>query len=57
MFHMSRDTITALKRYLKIFEEKGLRRIRGENVVVAEKEIIAVCSRLQEVNALPEEQQ
>ena len=55
MFHMSRDTITALKKYLKYFEEKGLRRIRGENVVVAEKEIVAVCTRLNEVNALPEE--
>ena len=55
MFHMSRDTITALKKYLKLFEEKGLRRIRGENVVVAEKEIVAVCTRLKEVNALPDE--
>lgn len=55
MFHMSRDTITALKKYLKLFEEKGLRRIRGENVVVAEKEINAVCTRLNEVGALPEE--
>ena len=55
MFHMSRDTITALKKYLKYFEEKGLRRIKGENVVIAEKEIVAVCTRLNEVNALPEE--
>ena len=52
---MSRDTITALKKYLKLFEEKGLRRIRGENVVIAEKEIVAVCTRLKEVNALPNE--
>ena len=55
MFHISRDTINALKKYLKLFEEKGLRRIRGENVVIAEKEINAVCSRLSEVNALPDE--
>ena len=55
MFYMSRDTINALKKYLKTFEEKGLRRIRGENVAVAEKEINAVCARLDENNALPEE--
>ena len=55
MFHMSRDTITALKQYLKTFEEKGLRGIRGENVAVAEKEINVVCSRLNEVKALPDE--
>ena len=55
MFHISRDTINALKKYIKIFQEKGLRRIRGENVVIAEKEINAVCSRLNEVHALPDE--
>jgi hypothetical protein len=55
MFYMSRDTINALKKYLKLWEEKGLRRIRGENVVIAEKEIIAVCTRLHEVNSLPDE--
>ena len=55
MFHMSRDTINALKKYLKIFEEKGLRRIRGENVAIAEKEVNAVCARLNEVKALPDE--
>ena len=54
MFHMSRDTINALKKYLKIFQEKGLRRIRGENVVVAQKELVTVCTRLNEVNALPD---
>ena len=55
MIYMSRDTINALKKYLKTFEEKGLRRIRGENVAVTEKEINAVCARLDENNALPEE--
>ena len=34
MFHMSRDTIIALKKYLKLFQEKGLCRICGENVCV-----------------------
>ena len=51
---MSRDTINALKKYLKIFEEKGLRRIRGENVAIAEKEVNAVCARLNKVKALPD---
>ena len=55
MFHMSRDTIQALKKYLKLFQEKGLRRIRGENVVIAQKELLAVCTRLDKVNALPSE--
>ncbi len=50
---MSRDTITAIKKYLKYFEEKGLRRIQGENVVIAEKEIVAVCTCLNKVNVLP----
>ena len=55
MFHMSRETINALKKYLKIFEEKGLRKIRVKKVAVAEKEVVAVCSRLQEAKALPDE--
>ena len=52
---MSCDTITALKKYLKIFEEKGLCRICGKNVAVAEKEINVVCSCLDKIGALPEE--
>jgi len=55
MFYMSRDTIDALKTYLKLFQSKGLRKLRGENVVVAQKQLIAVCTRLQEVNSLPSE--
>ena len=39
MFHMSWDTITALKKYIKLFEEKGLRRIRGENVVMRRRRL------------------
>ena len=53
MFHMSRDTVTALKNYLKLLEEKGLRRYPGENMARLQKEAIAVCVRLNEVNALP----
>ena len=46
MFHMTRETIQALKKYLKLFEEKGLKRIRGENVTVAEKEVVATKQRM-----------
>ena len=55
MFHMSRDTVTALKKYLKLLEEKGLRRYPGENMATLQKEALAVCVRLNEVNALPDE--
>ncbi len=52
---MSRDTITTLKKYLKYFEEKRLCTMRGENVVIVKKEIVAVCTHLNKVNAVPEE--
>ena len=52
---MSCDTITALKKYLKIFKEKGLYGMCGKNVTVVEKEINVVCSLLNEMGALPEE--
>ena len=55
LFHISCDTITALKKYLKIFEKKGLCGIWGENMTVAEKEINIACSCLDEIGALPEE--
>jgi hypothetical protein len=55
LFSKSRDTTAALKRYLKLFETKGLQRIRGENVVVAKKEVIAVCKRLDCTGDLPDE--
>jgi len=55
LFYMSRDTIDALKKYLKIFQEKGLRWVRGESVVLAQKQLLAVCTRLNEVNSLPGE--
>ena len=52
MFFMSHDTINALKKYLNLFEDKGLCRIHGENVTVAEKEKVAVCLGLNEMGAL-----
>lgn len=55
IFVMTRDNVSALKRYLRYFREKGLRRIKGENVLIAKKELEAVCSRLNEVGELPKE--
>ena len=52
MFFMSWDTINALKKYLKLLKDKGLHRICGKNITVAEKEIVAVCFWLKEVGAL-----
>ena len=53
IFFMLCDTTIALRRYLKLFEDKGLCRICGKNVTVAEEEIVAVCLLLNEVGALP----
>ena len=55
MFVMSQDTNNALKKYLKLFKDKGLCRIHGKNMTVAEMEINAVCLLLNEVDALPYE--
>ena len=55
LFFLSRDTVAALKTFLSLFRDKGLRRYKGENVVVAQREIDAVCSRLDEVGDLPKE--
>ena len=44
--------MNALKKYLKLFEDKSLCRICGKNVTVAEKEIVAACLQLNEVGVL-----
>ena len=54
MFHMTRDTITALT-FLKKIEEKGLCWYPNENMAQLQKEVQAVCVRLDKVGALPEE--
>ena len=46
MFFMSQAIVNALKKYVKSFDNKGLCRIHGENVTVAEKEIVGVCMPL-----------
>ena len=55
MFHMTWDTITALKTFLKKIEEKGLLRYPNENMARLQKEVQAVCVCLDEVGTLPEE--
>ena len=55
LFAHSRDTISSLKKYLKLWESKGLQRIKGENVTIARKEIVAVSRRLNATNSLPDE--
>ena len=51
-FFMSQNTMNALKKYLTLFEDKSLCRIFDKNVTVAEREIVAICLRLNEVGAL-----
>ena len=48
-------TINALRKYFKLFAEKCLCIIYGENVIVAEKEMMDVCFLLNEVDVLPNE--
>jgi hypothetical protein len=54
-FGLNRDTTAALVNFLKLFQNKGLRRYQGENVALAQKELLAVCSRLAEAKELPQE--
>ena len=54
MVHMSRDTVTALKKYIELSKDNGLRRMQGKNAVIAEQELTSVCTRLNKVNALPD---
>ena len=55
LFATSRDTTAALLKYLKLWESKGLRRIKVENVVTAMNEIMAACRRLYASGHLPDE--
>jgi hypothetical protein len=55
LFGLNWDTTAALVNFLKLFWNKGLRRYQGENAALAQKEILAVCSRLAEAKELPQE--
>lgn len=55
LFWSSRDTTASLKKYISLFKDKGLRRYKGENVVIAQKELDVVCARLDELGELSKE--
>ncbi len=55
LFGLNRDTTAALVNFLKLFQNKGLHCYQGENVALAQKELLAVCSCLAEAKELPQE--
>ncbi len=55
LFGLNWDTTAALINFLKLFWNKGLHCYQGENVALAWKELLAVCSRLAEAKELPQE--
>jgi hypothetical protein len=55
LFGLNRDTNAGMVNFLKLFWNKGLHCYQGENVDLAQKELLAVCSRLTETKELPQE--
>ncbi len=55
MFTMSNMVIMSLQHYLKQFAQDGIAKVPNEDVCVCSKQLIALCTRLAEVNALPQE--
>jgi hypothetical protein len=55
LFSLNRDTTAALKKFLTIFSNTGLRKFPGESVALANKQIMAVVRRLHEADDLPSE--
>ena len=55
LFARSCGTISALKKFLEFFATKDLQRLRGEYVIVAKKELVAVYKRLNAAEDLPED--
>ncbi|KAL7462232.1 hypothetical protein ACHAXS_002621 [Conticribra weissflogii] len=49
---MTDSVVTALQRYVKSFATKGLGRYSGENPGIAQTELVAICTRLDEVGKL-----
>jgi hypothetical protein len=54
-FGLNQDTTAALVNFLKLFQNKGLHCYQGENMILAWKELLAMCSRLAEAKELPQE--
>ncbi len=55
LFGLNQDTTAALVNFFKLFQNKGLRCYQGENVALARKELLAVCSHLAEAEEFPQE--
>jgi hypothetical protein len=55
MFTMSDMVIMSLQRYLKQFAQEGIAKVPTEDVRVCSGQLVAMCTRLAEVNALPQE--
>ncbi len=55
IFGLNWDTTAALVNFLKLFRNKGLHSYQGENVALARKVLLALCSRLAEGNELLQE--
>jgi hypothetical protein len=55
MFTMSNMVIMSLQRYLKQFAQEGIAKVPNKDVRVCSEQLVAVCTRLAEVDALPQE--
>ena len=55
MFFMPCSTVDALRKCLKVFEDRGLCMICGNNVTVTKREIVVICLLLIEVGAFHHE--
>ncbi len=55
MFTMSDMVIMLLQHYLKQFAQEGIAKVPNKDVCVCSKQLVAVCTRLAEVDALPQE--
>jgi hypothetical protein len=55
MFQLTRDVVQALKDFIKNFTLYGVSKIQGENISIVTKQLRAVCVRLDDIGALPEE--
>ncbi len=55
MFMMSNMVIMLLQRYLKQFAQDRIAKVPNKDVRVYSEQLIAMCTRLAEVDALPQE--
>jgi hypothetical protein len=55
MFRMSNMVIMLLQRYLKQFAQDGIAKVPNKDVRVCPEQLVAMCTRLAEVDALPQE--